>query len=619
MAQDLQKLLSSWGFSQETPDFIIDHAKLCLECETFKIGEIAVALNVVKRDQVEIALRSKPSNILSLEYLSQTIPAIRPKSLQILAVTRKIPYFAKIDEKFVAQAIPSLSSEARIKLDSLNAACIKTPDDKFMIIFSGVNEYLLFSSLGAIDRKKDPITISIGEDILYGLALPATVAGVAKLDATQAMSVVSSASQDNFWSPVQAKTEAERILARILDEALDRRATDVEIAPMRDGTAKVLIRIFGDMTSPNRNMVLSPENSKEITNFLVSKSRAGDGGRLRRPADGQITYKNATIETFIRCSFIPADRYGLDHDMISSSLRLMPRTSRSINLKDLTISELVIKEIQKALKRTQGLIVLAGPTNSGKSTTIAGAVGEHIRFYGEAKKRISLEDPVERYLDGVIQVTVEDNFAELMRALLRHDPDMIWVGEIRDAFSSAACVRASTSGHIVMSTVHANDAIGSFRAIANYLRKDTGEASGGGASIFDLAESLSLLIGQRLVRKLCPHCKVPHKVTQDELSEVKDYLIFEGKEHLVNKAVESLTTYKVYKAVGCAQCANLGYLGEMPINEVLPVTRAVKDIFTRSETSLDKAELSKHLVISLAESALELIKAGHTELASLFV
>lgn len=620
ISSEAQRFLSDWGFSTGASNALIEHAQICAQYAEYGVKDIVVALELATREKVDEVLLSKPTNVLVLEHLTQNIPTIRAQSLRVLAISRGVPYFTAIEEGLIEPANRYVQT-AQPRLDELNAALIVTPDEKPMVVFSDLASLLTFSQEGRLERANDPIRSAVPLDPLTALAPSTVVAKAAKGDGTsEGMRVMSSALQDNFWSPTLAKTEAERTLARLLDEALTRRATDLEFAPLRDGTVKIRFRIFGDLTSPDRHALLNPEHAREIVNFLVSRSRAGDGARLRRAADGQLTYKNASSEVFIRASFIPADRYGLDFDMISVSLRLMPRTARSISLEDLNLSPLVTGEVRQALMRSQGLIVLAGPTNSGKSTTIAGVVGEHLKMFGSTKKRLSLEDPVERYLDGITQISVESNFAELMRALLRHDPDMVWVGEIRDAFSAAACVRAATSGHIVLSTVHANNSILAFRAISNYLRRDTGEASGAGASLFDLAESVSLLIGQRLVKRLCPHCRRKRRVTEEELTLFRNYLEAEGQAHLVERAMQVLNK-GVFDAShkGCKHCNKTGYLGEMPVNEALPVSREVRDLFSASESRLDFNSISKHRLNSLAEAALELVEKGETEFQSLFI
>lgn len=613
--------LAKWGFEREASSDLERHAEQCARYARMSEDGVARELGLADPEQLAEAMATKPANLSVIEHITQAIPALREHSLRLLAISRGMPYLAPIDDRLV-EAGASLAQGVRARLDELSAALVVTAKGTAVIAFSDLGSLLAFSQAGRQERAEDPVRAALegGEPVL-ALAPPAEVAKAARHEGSSGpMHVMSSTAQDNFWAPTMAVTESERHLARLLDEAITRRATDIRIAPERDGTSKVQLRVFGDLTVPVRHATLSPAATREITNFLLSKTRASDGSRLRRPADGQMTYKSSAAEVFIRASFIPADRHGQDVDMVSVSLRLLPRTSRSISLSGLNVPSEAIDHIRNALRPSQGLIVLAGPTNSGKSTTIAGVVGEHVSMFGDTKKRLSLEDPVERYLDGITQFTVEGNFAEIIRALLRHDPDMVWVGEIRDAFSAAACVRAATSGHIVMSTVHANNSILAFRAIANYLRKDTGEATGAGASLFDLAESVSLLIGQRLIKRLCPECRQVHHVTDHERTLVSDYLKAEGMASIVGRADEVLKG-RVYKAnpKGCSKCNGLGYIGELPILEILPATREVRDLFGRSESSLNIKELSKHRVSTLSESALVRVEQGEAELTALFI
>jgi type II secretory ATPase GspE/PulE/Tfp pilus assembly ATPase PilB-like protein len=303
----------------------------------------------------------------------------------------------------------------------------------------------------------------------------------------------------------------------------------------------------------------------------------------------------------------------------------MARIAKSVDLQELNLPSVVVNEVKAALLKPYGLIILAGPTNSGKSTTIAGIVGEHVKMYGDTKKRISLEEPVERYLEGITQVTVQHgNFAELIRALLRHDPDMVWVGEIRDAFSAGACVRASTSGHITMSTVHANNSVLAVRAIANYLQgKGDGEMSSG-ASLFDLAESVSLIIAQRLVKQLCPNCKEAYRPSEAEIETVARYLDGENQNALATtlRAFRQDSNARMYRAPrknDCPHCQGSGFKGERPICEALPVNRKVRALMSSDESRLPVDEISTFRVNTLSDHAFELVKTGLIELSSMIV
>jgi type II secretory ATPase GspE/PulE/Tfp pilus assembly ATPase PilB-like protein len=616
----IKSLLAQWGYEDTAPEEMHKNAALSVSLQGLVSGQAIVRLQLATQEQIDTLLRDKPANVLSMEYLSEKIPGLRAQMPRLLALLHGIPYLKSLTG---FELHPAMTKNERVKArcDELNAVLVSSTAGRPLLLFADHATLSGYAAAGRIEKLEDPIRKELEADPLCGIAESTQLSKLGKSSEEElAQRVVSAASQDNFWASVTARTDGERILTRLLDNAIARKATDIDIMPLRDGTAMVRIRVHGDLVLPDRHDILAPEVATEITRFLISRSRAGDGGRLREPADGQMTYKNASDEVNMRCSFIPADRFGLDFDMITVSARLLPRTTRSIYLDDLNLPAIVKEEVLKALMGPPGLIVLSGPTNSGKSTTIAGIAGEYQKINGISKKLLSLEDPVERHLEGIMQIPVNNNFAKLVRAALRHDPDLVWVGEIRDSASSNACVRAATSGHVVLSTVHANNSILAFQAIANYLSSTAKNGEGSSASRFDLAESLSLLIGQRLVKKLCPHCKQEHAPAAAERKAVLDYIVREGQDGFVPRATEILEG-PVFRAKegGCALCAGSGYGGERPVVELLPVSRTVKDLFLEHDNKLDFSALAKHRPITLLQSSMALVAAGEVSLTSAIV
>lgn len=614
-----EQLAESWGFPpSEYPD-VLAMARLSSRLRGDKTGKIVAALGLANEDEIEALLASKPSNVLTLEYLSGRLQGVRTEAQKLLATIHGHVYFDEIDPSLV-HPLQIENENVKRRCDELNAILLKTPLNKALLVFSDYSILTAYSQEGRLERLNDPIRREL-PSVGVGLGDPGQIIRATRQGSQDGgKRILATSAIDNFWAGTSAKTDAERVLARLLESAIESRCTDIAIEPQRDGTAKVRFRRFGDMVKPEWHGSLDVDTNKEICRFLISRSRAGDGGRLRNPAGGQITYKSSSSEVFIRCDFIPADRAGLDHDMISVDLRLLPKVTRPIYLEELGLPALSIKEMRNALMLSQGMIIVSGPTNSGKSTTIAGAVGEHHKLFGDSKKRLSLEDPVERYLEGITQITVDNNFAELMRHILRHDPDLVWIGELRDGYSATSCVRAATSGHIVLSTVHANDAVLTFRAISNYLRKQAAEAEGAGASIFDLAESLSLIVAQRLVKTVCraEGCWSLQKPSEEERLALISYMKKEGLEaHLPR--VEALLERGVPVAKGCPVCGGTGAAGEVPIQELLPVTRAVKDLLGKSEEGYLYSDVAKFRTNTLFESALDRVEAGDVPLSGLFI
>lgn len=613
------QLLLNWGYSHDTPAQLKTHAEACLQHYGRRSGELVVSMGLADPEYIESLMADKPHNTLVLEYLAEKLPEVRAERQRLLALKFRLPYFADLEEKDLHEQLKLPA--VRQRCAELNALLLTSLNGTPLLAFADYDALAEYAQMGRIERMNDPIQAAVPSGLVLALAAQGVLLRLTQWDTDGTGRVNSQSAMDNFWASGMARTESERLLARIMDYALLRRATDISFLPQLNGTVSVMVRVYGDLASVEFCPVLSVEATQEVTRFLLSKSRAGDGGRLREPDGGQFVYKGATQEVFIRASFIPADRFGMDQDRISVSLRILPRASGGIDLARLGLQKPVLVAIEHALRRSQGLIVLAGPTNSGKSTTIAGLVGKHIQMFGEAKKRISLEDPVERQLPGITQISVESSFAELMRHILRHDPDVVWVGEIRDGFSASACVRAATSGHLVLSTVHANDSILAFRAIGNYVAQQAQEGGGATASAFDLAESLTLLISQRLVKRLCSHCKCPSTLTDAEIEALQQYLRSDAKHVNEEDVLRQLTSQPIFQAsdTGCPNCQYTGFAGEMTLSEVLPVTRDVRRLFSARTDSLDYEALVPHRGMSLFESALDRVVTGMAEPSILFI
>jgi type II secretory ATPase GspE/PulE/Tfp pilus assembly ATPase PilB-like protein len=260
---------------------------------------------------------------------------------------------------------------------------------------------------------------------------------------------------------------------------------------------------------------------------------------------------------------------------------------------------------------SQGLVLVVGPTNSGKSTTIAGALGEHVKLFGDRRKRLSVEDPIERFVYGVQQYNVPPHikddtqrFEIILRAFKRHDPDIIWVGEVRDKVTADLCVSAATTGHLVLSTLHANDTVIAFDALAKTVERE---------KRFQLVESMSLLISQRLVKAVCPHCCRIGPPTDDEHRLFQQYL------KLIGESAELPETIAHANPQGCPRCDS-GYVGLLPINEVLPFDRRGKNAAIALLDGENRRDtLAKARTITLMESARRLLAQHKVDLEAVII
>ena len=330
-----------------------------------------------------------------------------------------------------------------------------------------------------------------------------------------------------------------RLVNQMLVRALESRASDVHIEPF-ENQLKVRYRIDGilhEIESPPRQLKAAVISRLKILAQLNIAER-------RLPQDGRIKTRLAGKDVDLRIATVPT-LYGE-----SVVIRLLERGQIFTQLDTLGFPPLLLKRFDEMILKPHGMILVTGPTGSGKTTTLYGALQ---KINDPGKKIITIEDPVEYQLSGVNQIHVKPQigltFANGLRSIVRQDPDVIMVGEIRDAETAEIAVQAALTGHLVFSTLHTNDAAG---AISRLLEM--------GVQDYLLSSSLLGVLAQRLVRRLCPNCRkqVPFTAMNGMSAE------------LVGQNTTPLKT--VYEAGGCDACSGTGYLGRVGIYELLPVT-----------------------------------------------
>jgi len=329
-----------------------------------------------------------------------------------------------------------------------------------------------------------------------------------------------------------------RLVNEILLEAIEARASDIHIESQPSGL-KIRYRIDG---------ILHPQPvPPEITRFQAAIiSRIKIMARLniaerRLPQDGRIQLKVKGREVDVRVSVIP---------MIHGEgvvLRLLDKGAMEFTLSKLGMEEEIYQKYQQLIRLPHGIILVTGPTGSGKTTTLYSSL---LEIRSEETKIITTEDPVEYRLEGINQIQVHPKigltFANSLRAILRHDPDIVLVGEIRDLETAENAIQAALTGHLVFSTLHTNDAATAFTRLVDM-----------GVEPFLVSSTVEAVMAQRLVRTLCPHCKQPFTPARDDLPRDFPY------EQLM------ATGGKIYRPVGCRACRHVGYLGRVGIFELL--------------------------------------------------
>ncbi len=387
----------------------------------------------------------------------------------------------------------------------------------------------------------------------------------------------------NLQELQQATMEAPvvTLVNAILADAAKRRASDIHIEPY-EKLFRVRFRIDGVLQE-----IMSPP--LRLKNPLVSRLKVMAGldiAERRLTQDGRIKLKMGIGgELDIRVSILPT-LFGEKVVM-----RLLDKSNLQLDMAKLGFDPKTLEDFQEAIHKPFGMILITGPTGSGKSTTLYSALSE----LNKADVNISTaEDPVEYNLVGINQVQVREqiglNFASCLRSFLRQDPDMIMVGEIRDLETAQIAVKAALTGHLVLSTLHTNDAPSTIDRLINM-----------GVEPFLLTSSINLIAAQRLVRRICDKCKEPIDVTPEALI------------NLGVDASEAAGGFPTFRGRGCNNCNDTGYRGRLAIYEILVMHEGLKELILKSASAADlKREAVKSGMSTLRMSALKKVRDGLT-------
>jgi len=547
MAKQLSEILIEQGHLDQNQ---LRTAQIYAKQNNVPFAEAVVRLDFLKEEEVTMALgkhfsipyASKENGILVPER-EQNLQEIIPE--KFARENMIIPLFLEDDALAVALLDPTnvfllenlkMMSGKQIRPFIASKSQLLSVMDNFY-----ARKDFLEAIMTADNSKEGAVTSAETDDNL-------NVEGVLDLDKV-------SANASQYVKQVNA----------ILRQAIAERTSDIHLE-MFDERVSLRFRIDGSLyerTAP----------AKEGVNAIISRIKILsklDISEKRLPQDGSFTihYQNRSIE--VRVSVCPA---VFGEKLV---LRILDKGTGEMNIDKLGFEPVQKRAFLEAAQLPHGLIFLTGPTGSGKSTTL-NAVLTTIRT--SELNFMTLEDPVEYKLSGISQVQVKPaiglTFAAGLRSFLRQDPDVILVGEVRDTETAEACLKAALTGHLVLSTLHTNEALGAVPRLIDM-----------GMEPFLLASSLALVAAQRLIRVLCPYCKVPHVPS----SMTVDQIIREG--HLNPADANSFT---FFKAVGCPKCFGTGFIGRRAIYEVYRMTEEMRNIIYKTQ---DLVELKKAAIRS---------------------
>lgn len=371
-----------------------------------------------------------------------------------------------------------------------------------------------------------------------------------------------------------------KLVKEMIDLAVRQRASDIHIEPMED-YIRVRYRIDGVLQKKATYNV-------SVLPAIIARIKIIGGmdiSEKRKPQDGRITQVVDHVEYDIRVSILPTV-FGEKVVMRLTAKMALTREKSQLGLKPYEL-----EQFDYIIKNPHGILLVTGPTGSGKSTTLYTALSE---LNTNDVNIITVEDPVEANIDGINQVQVnpkaELTFASALRSILRQDPDIIMIGEIRDTETAAIAVQASITGHLVVSTLHTNSAASSITRLEDM-----------GIESYLIADSVIGVIAQRLVRRLCPVCKRPKQATEDE----KEFM-----------GVDVRQDVTIYEPCGCAKCENTGFKGRIGVYEIMKMTPALKQIISRGEgADVLKDKAIKEGMRTLRMSGSEYVLDGTTSFA----
>ncbi|WP_028885940.1 GspE/PulE family protein [Teredinibacter turnerae] len=547
-----------------------------------RLGDLLVAQQLISQDQLETALREQRSTGLKLGRQLVEMGFVEENSLlSLLSRQLDIPFIElkhfRFDRELVQSLPESLARRYRVMI-------LREDPDSILLGMSDPTDIFSIDELQRVIPK--PIKTAVVReselldilDIAYSSA--EEIASLAEQldetlddDSVDLSEIITSAEDSD--APVV------KLLQKVFEEAIKTKASDIHIEP-DENVLRIRQRIDGVL-------VEQVMNEKRIAGALVVRLKLMsnlDIAEKRLPQDGRFNLKVSGHNIDVRLSTMPV-QFGE-----SVVMRILDHTEGVLPLGSVGMPENYIRRFRHIITRPHGLVLVTGPTGSGKTTTLYGALSE---LNTPEKKIITVEDPVEYRLPRISQVQVHEkiglSFSKVLRATLRQDPDILLVGEIRDADSAEIALRAAMTGHMVLSTLHTNDAVTSALRLVDM-----------GVDPYLVASSLKAIVAQRLVRRICESCSVPHELNPLELSLL----------HSLKKN-HNLADANFRRGTGCAHCYNTGYRGRIGVFELLEINHAMANALRDNSVREfnDAAHSSKHYR-PLSASALDFAIQGVT-------
>lgn len=526
-----------------------------------RLGTVLISNNIITEDALIEALQMQ----LGIEYIDLTRVNIPTEMAQVLPKNIARQY----------QVVP-----VRVVRDEL-----------FLAMSDPLNFYAIEEVRKAVRKKITPmVSTAAGVEhaiqVLYSNENAAkAIEDMKREAAASGDAAISTAPTDSVFISTNVGDDAVnsaptiRLVNSMIERAINERASDIHVEPREDGLF-VRMRIDGIM----HDILTVP---KDIQGSVIARLKIMSGLNIaerRIPQDGRFNVRSRDKEVDLRVSTLPT-AYGE-----KIVLRLLDKSGGNVTEESIGMTGHDLEVYLEMLKTHNGVILLVGPTGSGKSTTMYAMIN---RLNTSEVNLVTLEDPVEYNISGINQVQVNEHtgmtFAAGLRAILRQDPDIIAVGEIRDGETAEIAMRSAITGHVVLTTIHTNDAIGSIDRLRDI-----------GVEPYIIASALRGVISQRLVRRICPHCREAYVPSEEEVRDL---------------GIQVPQGTRFYRGRGCPHCFNTGYRGRVAVFEMLPITSRVRNlIYAQSGRDAVEAELKRPEAgfVSLHANGVRLLLEGMT-------
>ncbi len=390
---------------------------------------------------------------------------------------------------------------------------------------------------------------------------------------------------DSEVAPEEDQAPVVRLVRAILMGAINVGSSDIHLEPHHP-EMRVRYRVDGQLQA----VMTIPKHIEESVVARIKVMASMDTTESRRPQDGQLTVHEAGARVNFRVSTIPT----VDGEKVV--MRLLDEGNRIFQLDQLGLCERDLTKIHALIEKPHGMIVVTGPTGSGKSTSMYAILS---KLNSVSRNIVTVEDPVEYRISGINQIASDNEhglgFANALKYIMRQDPDVIMLGEIRDNETAKTAVQAALTGHLLISTLHTNDAIGAVARLSDL-----------GVDCFKTGGALLGAIAQRLLRSICPHCREPVAPSEHFLEVLQHNVIV--PDDLV-----------FYAGRGCKKCLGTGYLGRIPIYEILVITPALAQAIEKGLPTTKLRELAlRERLVELATAGMEQVLAGRTTIEEVF-